>query len=98
LNGIGGNTILDAKKKLTFTEAVTWNSYIKKRGSLNVGRRVEISGSVNAALLSRVHGGKATFEDFAIHEKEKSDQISEFSKAFGASVMTREQYKNRKKR
>jgi hypothetical protein len=53
---------------------------------------------VNAALLSRVHGGKATFEDFAIHEKEKGDQIAEFSKAFGASVMTREQYKNRKKR
>ena len=98
MHGIGGNTILDAKQKLTYTEALTWNSYIQKRGSLNVGRRVEIIGAVNAALLSRVNGGKAKFEDFAVHEKEKLDQVSEFSKAFGASVMTREQYKNRKKK
>ena len=73
-----------------------WNAYINKRGSLNIGRRVEISLATLAALTSRVHGGKATFFDFAHHEKQEGTQIEQFSKAFGAVAMTAQEYKERK--
>lgn len=99
LNGIGGRTIDEAKRRLTFDEAVLWNAYIQKRGSLHIGRRVEISGAIVASMLSRVHGGKSQFLDFAIHEREKEPQIGSFVRAFGALKMTREEIKaNRKKR
>jgi hypothetical protein len=83
---------------LSYDEALLWNAYIRKRGSLNTGRRIEISGAVLAALTSRVHGGKSTFYDFAHHESEESgaSQIEQFAKAFGASAMTAKEYRERK--
>jgi hypothetical protein len=76
-----------------------WNSYISKRGSLNIGRRVEISGALIASLISRVNGGKASFQDFAIHERQEQEQKEGFVKAFSAVVVSREQlHEFRKKR
>lgn len=39
--GIGGKTIFEAKANLSYAEFLKWAAYIKHRGSLNVGRRVE---------------------------------------------------------
>lgn len=75
-----------------------WNAYIKKRGSLHIGRRVEISGALTTSLLSRVHGGKSTFHDFAVHEREQESQANSFVRAFGAIKMTREQIKASRKK
>lgn len=41
LNGIGGNTIHQVKSNLTMLEINQWAEYRYRRGSLNVGRRVE---------------------------------------------------------
>ncbi len=41
LAGIGGNTIHQVKTNLTRAEVEQWAEYINRRGSLNVGRRVE---------------------------------------------------------
>jgi hypothetical protein len=98
LNGIGGCTIAEAKHNLSYDEALLWNAYIRKRGSLNTGRRIEISGAVLASLTSRVHGGKSTFYDFAHHEAEETSgsQIQQFAKAFGATAMTAKEYREKK--
>ena len=41
LNGIGGNTIHQVKSNLTMLEINQWAEYRYRRGSLNVGRRIE---------------------------------------------------------
>lgn len=41
LNGVGGNTIHQVKSNLTMLEINQWAEYRYRRGSLNVGRRVE---------------------------------------------------------
>ncbi|GEM_PF-418689 len=41
LNGIGGNTVHQVKKNLTMLEINQWAEYRARRGSLNIGRRVE---------------------------------------------------------
>lgn len=41
LAGIGGNTIHQVKTNLTMVEVNQWAEYRSRRGSLNVGRRIE---------------------------------------------------------
>jgi hypothetical protein len=41
LAGIGGNTIHQVKSNLTMLEINQWAEYRRRRGSLNIGRRVE---------------------------------------------------------
>ena len=41
LAGIGGNTIHQVKNNLTMLEINQWAEYRHRRGSLNIGRRVE---------------------------------------------------------
>lgn len=50
------------------------------------------------SMLSRVHGGKAQFLDFAIHEREQESQKDGFVRAFGALKMSREQIKAMRKK
>ena len=53
--GIGGNTIAEVKATLTETEIMQWAEYRQRRGSLNVGRRVEQS---IGNLMAFYHNGK----------------------------------------
>lgn len=55
LAGIGGNTIDDVKANLTACEVEQWYEYRKRRGSLNVGRRVE---QAIGNLMAFYHNGK----------------------------------------
>lgn len=41
MNGIGGNTVAEVKNNLTMLEVQQWAEYRLRRGSLNIGRRVE---------------------------------------------------------
>lgn len=41
LAGIGGNTIHQVKNNLTMLEINQWAAYRYRRGSLNIGRRIE---------------------------------------------------------
>lgn len=58
LAGIGGNTIHQVKTNLTMAEIQQWAVYRQRRGSLNIGRRVEqaaaniIAMNINKGLKS----------------------------------------------
>ena len=41
LNGIGGNSVNEVKSNLTRLDILQWAEYRYRRGSLNIGRRVE---------------------------------------------------------
>lgn len=51
LNGIGGNTLHQVKTNLTMLEINQWAEYRQRRGSLNIGRRVE-QASANVIAMN----------------------------------------------
>lgn len=54
MNGIGGNTIHEVKNTLSMLEVNQWAEYRNRRGSLNVGRRVEQAvGGIAAIFINR---------------------------------------------
>ncbi len=84
LNGIGGRTIAEARQRISYAEFALWQAYRVKRGSLNIGMRVE----ENTAMLSMIYanskigkGDKAfSIYDFAPHLDEPEIELHELFK------------------
>jgi hypothetical protein len=93
LHGVGGRTIAEAKRRMPYAEAVQWVEYMRKRGSLNVGMRVEAAVAVLSTQVNRALGGKAEFADFAPHWDQPEPQLDDIAKLFGA--VTRKQDGNK---
>lgn len=72
MNGIGGRTIAEAKRRLTYGEFVTWMKYRQQRGSLNVGMRIERGSALLATLYANANAkdGGYRIYDFMPHEDE----------------------------
>lgn len=70
LNGIGGRTIEEAKERLSFVEAQQWSTYMARRGSLNVGTRLEWGFALIAAAINNALGGTARQVDFMPHTQD----------------------------
>ena len=49
---------------MTHAESLQWVAYINKRGSLNVGRRLDRGFAMLTKYLLTVNGHKAEIEDF----------------------------------
>ena len=84
LHGIGGKTIKEATQNVTAKEFDKWAEYIRKRGSLNVGQRVEAAVAVLATQINRALGGKAEMIDFMPHWDQPEVGIEDLAKMFGA--------------
>lgn len=67
LNGIGGNSIAEAKAALSYAEVLAWVAYRDKHGSLNLARRIELATGLVALQVNRGAGGKADLYDFLPH-------------------------------
>ena len=71
LNGIGGNTIHQVKTNLTMLEINQWAEYRQRRGSLNIGRRVEqASANIIAMNINKGLAGENWVDplEFMPHE------------------------------
>lgn len=64
LNGVGGCTIAEAKATISYAEVLAWVAYRDKYGTLNLGRRMELSTAIIALQVNRGNGGKAELVDF----------------------------------
>lgn len=64
LHGIGGRSIEEAKETLTHEEVRAWHEYIRKRGTLNVGTRIEQGFAMLAQTIWAVNGKAKKIEDF----------------------------------
>lgn len=85
LHGVGGSTIAEAKANLSFIEAQAWFKYLAKRGSLNLGRRIESAAALLVTTYLRAKGNRdVTMFDFMPHEDEPVAGIDDIVKAFGA--------------
>lgn len=67
LAGVGGRTIEEAKERLSFEETLAWAAYMRQRGSLHVGMRLEVGFALLAKLINNALGGEADLSDFAPH-------------------------------
>ena len=84
MNGIGGSTIAEAKRRLGYDEYLTWAAYRRERGSLSVGRRIEQAVGYLSFLTTAVNsksGSKIDVLDFMPHEP-KPTQEQELIDAF----------------
>lgn len=79
LCGIGGRTIAEAQQRLSYTEFFSWLKYRRKRGSLNLGMRIERSSALLAALYanSKSKNGGHKIYDFMPHEDEPAVSLDE---------------------
>lgn len=84
LHGVGGRTIAEAKERMSYAEALDWMAYIQKRGSLNVGMRIEAAVAVLATQVNRALGGKAEMTDFMPYWDQPEPTIDDLAKMFGA--------------
>lgn len=53
LNGIGGQTVEEAKANLSYVEYLDWAAYVNRRGSLNLGIRIEQGLAMVCLFLAR---------------------------------------------
>jgi hypothetical protein len=73
LSGIGGETVEEAKQRVTYAEFQDWLTFRKMRGSLFIGNRLESGFGLLTYMVSRAMGGKQTLRDFMPHA-DKPDQ------------------------
>lgn len=77
LNGVGGCTIAEAKANISYAEVLAWVAYRDKFGSLNTGRRIELSGAIVALQTNRMGGGKAELTDFMPHAEHSAVELEQ---------------------
>lgn len=70
LHGIGGHTISEAKENLSYVEFMAWAAYLRKRGTLHVGTKLEGGFALLAHLICTAAGIK--------HKSGRQMQISDF--------------------
>lgn len=75
LCGIGGNTIAEAKERISYSEFLGWLQYRNLRGSLNLGMRIERGSALLATIYANAHRKKDaepfTLDDFMPHADQK---------------------------
>lgn len=52
---------------MSYAEVLAWVAYRDKHGTLDVGRRIELSTAIIALQVNRSAGGKAEISDFMPH-------------------------------
>jgi hypothetical protein len=61
---VGGHTVAEAKERMSYAEAVSWAAYMRKRGPVNVLKRLDHGFAMIATMINRFGGGKAEPIDF----------------------------------
>lgn len=80
LAGIGGNTIQQVKTNLTMAEVNQWAEYRYRRGSLNVGRRVEQTAANMMSIYISSNGNDIEPIELMPHE---DDVVETFEDQIG---------------
>lgn len=75
--GVGGRTIAQAKRALSFGEVEVWQSFMRKRGPVSMQRRSDWPAALIAMLLSRLGGDKTSrMMDFMPFADKNDGEIS----------------------
>ncbi len=82
LAGIGGQTVTEAKERMPYREFLQWRRYRQKRGTLNLGLRMDRGSALLAMLYANAKSGKAKYRiwDFLPHEDEPAITLEQAMK------------------
>lgn len=85
MHGIGGRTIAEAKRRLTYSEFCTWMRFRQRRGSLHTGMRIERGTAMLATLYANAKSknGGFTVYDFMPHEDEPELSLEQAMQMWG---------------
>lgn len=88
LCGVGGWTVAEAKRRITYEEYVMWRAYIKKHGLPALGSEAtERAFAVLTWRLDRAHGGKTDISDWLPKPRSASDaQTMQMARMMGIKV------------
>lgn len=88
LCGVGGRTIAEAKRRITYDEFVTWRAYIKKHGLPALGAEAtERAFAVLTWRLDRAYGGKTEISDWLPRPRSpENTQTQEMARLLGIKV------------
>lgn len=85
--GIGGRTIAEAQQRMSYPEFLRWAKYRAKRGSLNLGLRIERGSALLAMLQANAHRDKKTpayqIHEFAPYHDEPAVTLDEAMSSWG---------------
>jgi len=76
LNGIGGKTILEAKRNLTPAEFHSWVTFFNQYGSINTNRRLEYGFAMIAMQINNAMGGNKTMRDYMPHYQSEETNLT----------------------
>lgn len=76
---MGGLTVAEAKRRMSYREFVAWARFVRQRGPLSDGVRVEHSVALMAAqfangFLKKQNGQKFTLDDFMVYAAKAEQQ------------------------
>lgn len=60
---------------MSYTEALDWMEYLKRRGPLDLGVRVEQGLALVSLTVNRSAGGKAELKDFLPNREDPEDEV-----------------------
>lgn len=80
---IGGRTIGELKLAMSFEEFGSWAAYIQKRGTQNLGMRVESGFALLATLIQHARGIDCDIDEFMPHFDKKPLSLEEAMKRWG---------------
>ena len=85
MNGVGGTTIEQAKRNLSFPEVRKWQAYRLKRGSLNGGLMVEAAIARLSTMYANAHSkdGGFTPHDFMPHHDRPEITLEQAMETWG---------------
>jgi hypothetical protein len=79
LHGIGGRTVAEAQARMSYAEALQWQAYRQKRGTLNDGLRIEVGFGQLLAMVAQACGNKGvTAFDFMPHVERPPQKVQTF--------------------
>jgi len=80
--GIGGRTIAEAKRRLTYAEFLAWMAYRRKRGSLHFGLRGDRQMALLCLTACQLAGVKGLDRyDFLPYESRPAPQMPDLTEA-----------------
>lgn len=86
LAGVGGRTVAEAKERVSYAEFLDWMEYRERRGTFNLGMRMEFLMARLSTQVSQGLGGKTTFDEILRHHDTydaECDDIGALAKLMG---------------
>lgn len=84
MNGIGGYSIAQAKRNLSYREVLLWREYYERYGSLNVNRRLEQELAELKMMFAVKLGAKdVDIYDYMPHEDAPVISFEEMKQRYG---------------